>query len=240
MANNKATRITYPIDIVNAYSRSGKFNGGWTRASKRAYYSARQSLTKCLLEYRRPQLYHLCFLGKTNAEHKELLHALVQKLNRKGIPCEWWGAREVDADKGEHLHIYIVADAEKAKAKHLLNNYPNRFLGRLAQKKGIVLYANRPLDAIHEGRWFVELPWLGSSKATSPLAQARLDDALVWMTYPFKARGKPESAKGGQIYPASKPNRKRAAREVVQPGYARVLAPATEEKIMDGRMTYLQ
>jgi hypothetical protein len=205
MANNKATRLTYPTAIVNAND-----NGGWHPNGKRAYRKARQTLTNCLLTYKRPQLFHLCFQGRTNDEHKALLQVLIQRLDRKGIPSEWWGSREVDGMKGEHLHIFIVVDANDVRAQAILNNFEERFLGKEAAKRGIQVYPNRPRAEMHKGRYYVELPWLGSSRETSQDAMNRLDDALIWLTYPYKARGKPENAKGGQMFPASRPSRKRS------------------------------
>jgi hypothetical protein len=236
MANKKATRITYPTRIVNAHRIDAQgnrvSNGGWHKNGKRAYRKACLTLTNCLLTYKRPRLFHVCFKGGTYAQHKALLEKLVDKLDRKGIPCEWWGAREVDGM--EHLHIFLIVDSNDVQAQSILNTYEDQYLSKEATKLSIKVWINAPQAAVHEERRFVELPWLGSSRDTSPEAMARLEDALVWMTYPFKARGKPENAKDGQMFPASRPSRKRAyepEHDMPVQRHPRVLA-ATQQKAL--------
>lgn len=210
MANNKATRITYINTIVNAYNRQGEWNGGWHKDGKRAYRKARKTLTQCLLTYERPRLYHLGFKGQSVKVYKDLLQALRQHLVSKGAPCEWWGAVEEDEASGKHMHVFLVVDAKKARTHKIFQVDEERFLGREAAKRGIRPYVNPPRNAMHNGCYHIELPWQGSSRETSAEANERLEDALVWLTYLYKARSKPVNAEGGQIFPTSRPNRKRS------------------------------
>lgn len=214
MANSKASRITYPDTLVNGYRidpLGGRtWNGGWTLKGKRAYRQACITLTHCLLTYKRPQLFHLCFYGSTAKKHQTFVLFVAKYLRKeKRIPCQWFGSLEIDDRKGEHIHAYFVVDnGYEGWANDALNTFEGGYLVTEAAKRDIKMYVNKPQDPMHKGKWFVELPWLGSSKPTSPEAMARLEDALVWMTYPFKGRDKPENAKAGQTFPSSRPSRK--------------------------------
>jgi hypothetical protein len=209
--------IIYPTSVVNA-----KNNGGYHPLGKRAYRSAVKLIYDCLFVYREPRLYHLCFQGQTNKKHKARLQSLVQKIDRAGMPCEWFSARETDSEKGEHLHVFMLIDSGEVRAQSILNGFEDQFLGRECLKRGILLHINPPRNAIHGNNRYAALPYFGTGNRATETGFGRLDDALVWLTYAFKARGKPDvddKKINGHIFSRSRPNRKRVvdARTVTLP-----------------------
>lgn len=203
----KAT-IEYPTTVVNA-----KNNGGYHPLGKRAYRNAVKMIYDCLFTYGEPRLYHLCFQGQTNKAHKAMLHALVLKIDRAGVPCEWFfSARETDSEKGEHLHVFMLIDSGEVQAQSILNGFEDQFLGRECLKRGILLHINEPRNEIHGNNRYAALPYFGEGNRATELGFARLADALIWLTYIYKARGKPDvedKKKYGQIFSRSRPNRQR-------------------------------
>lgn len=202
----KAT-IEYPTSVVNA-----KNNGGYHLLGKRAYRNAVKLIYDCLFIYREPRLYHLCFQGQTNKKHKAMLHALVQKIDRAGVLCEWFSARETDSEKGEHLHVFMLVDSSEVRAQSILNGFEDQFLGRECLKRDILLHINSPRNEIHGNNRYAALPYFGDGNRATETGFARLADALVWLTYAFKARGKPnvdDKKINGQVFSRSRPNRKR-------------------------------
>lgn len=203
-----AATIEYPSIIVNA-----KNNGGWHPKGRRAYRNAVRVIYDCLQTYFEPRLFHLCFEGKTNRVHKKLLSELVQMVDRAGIRCEWFAARETDDVKGEHLHVMMIIDAYGLKALKIFNRCEDQPLAKLCAKHGVKLGLFKPRDAgLHGLNRYIALPYLGVGNKATERAHKRLADALIWATYLFKARSKPLGAdeKNGQLFPASRPNRKRA------------------------------
>ena len=204
----KAT-IDYPMSVVNA-----KNNGGYHPLGKRAYRNAVKMIYDCLFVYREPRLYHLCFQAQTNKVHKAMLQALVQKIDRAGIRCEWFSARETDSEKGEHLHVFMLIDSHETRAQSILNGFEDQFLGRECSKRGILLHINPPRNEVHGNNRYAALPYLGAGNKATTTGFSRLADALIWLTYIFKSRGKPdvEDKKiNGQVFSRSRPNRKRKA-----------------------------
>jgi len=203
--------ITYPSDIVN---RNG--NGGWHRKGKRAYRKAVLTILQCLQTYKEARLYHLCFEGKSHKKQVKMLNALVQMADRAGIKCEWFAARETaDKTKVDHLHCFMVIDAYGIKVAKVFNQFDDGQVGRLCAKHGVNFSIFSPKDdlGIHGRNTYMALPYQGPENRETELGRKRLADALVWLTYNFKARSKPlEAEADGQIFPASRPNRKRIER----------------------------
>lgn len=203
--------IQYPTAVVNGKINA---NAGYHPKGKRAYRNAVNRINSCLLSYREPRLHHLCFQESTNTEHKRMLHALVQHLDRKGIPCEWFSAREVDSMKGEHLHVFMLVDSSDYRSQAVLNGFEEGFLGSECLKRNILLHINRPQNDIHEKRKHAALPYLGPGNQATEAAKARLADSLIWLSYIYKLRGKPDAddkKADSQIFSSSRPNRKRSA-----------------------------
>jgi hypothetical protein len=142
-----------------------------------------------------------------------MLHALVQKIDRAGVLCEWFSARETDSEKGEHLHVFMLVDSSEVRAQSILNGFEDQFLGRECLKRDILLHINPPRNEIHGNNRYAALPYFGDGNRATETGFARLADALVWLTYAFKARGKPDvddKKINGQVFSRSRPNRKRA------------------------------
>jgi hypothetical protein len=203
----KAT-INYPSDIVN---RNG--NGGWHRKGKRAYRKAVLTILQCLQTYKEARLYHLCFEGKSHKKQVKMLNALVQMADRAGIKCEWFAARETaDTTKKDHLHCFMVIDAYGIKVAKVFNQFDDGQVAQLCAKHGVNFSIFIPKDdlGIHGRNTYMALPYQGPENRETELGRKRLADGLVWLTYNFKARSKPlEGEADGQIFPASRPNRKR-------------------------------
>lgn len=197
----------YPTNVVGTSS-----NKGFHPQGKRNYKKAVQTITSFLHRCKESRLYHLCFQGRTNNEHKAMLKALALKLTRKKMPHEWFSAREVDSEKGEHLHVFMLVDSAEANAAGILNGFEDQFLGAECKKRGIDLHVNKPRNEIHEPNRYAALPNFGPSGKPTPLGKARWEDAKAWLTYIYKRRGKPEADDrkvNGQIFSASRPSRQR-------------------------------
>jgi hypothetical protein len=208
--------IYYPSTIVD---RNG--NGGWHKNGKRAYRNAVTKIYECLQTYKEPRLYHLCFEeleddvpNKTdNAPHKTnmaMLNALVQMAEREGIRCEWFAAREqADATKKDHLHCFMIIDAHGIKVAKLFNQFEDGRVQQFCKARGVkfAIFSPKDYNAIHGRNTYMALPYQGQGNRQTPLGTERLNDALVWLTYNYKARSKPTDDSEGQIFPASRPSR---------------------------------
>lgn len=200
--------IVYPDTIVSAYN-----NGGWHKQGKRAYRNAVRKITDCLPLYREARLYHLCFEGKTHPEHMKMLHAVRQMATRAGIECEWFAAREVaDGTKTDHLHVFMLIDAYGNNVWKVFNQFDDGQVGQLCSDKGVkfAIFSPKDFQGIHGRNNYMALPYQGPGNRETALGRKRLADALVWLTYLYKARSKPEDDKKWQIFPASRPTRKAA------------------------------
>lgn len=198
--------IIYPDTIVNANN-----NGGWHKQGKRAYRNAVKKITDCLPLYREARLYHLCFEGKTHPEHMKMLHALRQMATRAGIECEWFAAREVaDATKADHLHVFMLIDAYGNNVWKVFNQFDDGQVGQLCNDHGVkfAIFSPKDFQGIHGRNNYMALPYKGPGNRETALGRKRLADALVWLTYLYKARSKPQDDKKWQIFPASRPTRK--------------------------------
>lgn len=218
--------IQYPGDIVN-YNN----NGGWHKQGKRAYRNAVRKITDCLPLYREARLYHLCFEGKTHPEHMKMLHALRQMATRAGIECEWFAAREVaDSTKADHLHVFMLIDAYGNNVWKVFNQFDDGQVGQLCGDKGIkfAIFSPKDFQGIHGRNNYMALPYQGPGNRQTALGGKRLADALVWLTYLYKARSKPQDDTKWQIFPASRPTRKAApvaAQEALDAQIATQVAP---------------
>jgi len=201
--------IKYPDDIVTKNN-----NGGWHPKGKRAYRSAVRTFMQCLQTYKEPRLYQLCFEGKTHKAQMEMLNALVQIADRAGIECEWFACREVaDMTKKDHIHAFIIINAHNVNVWSVFNQFDDGQVGQLCIKHGINFSIFPPKDekGIHNGNTYMALPYQGPGNRQTPLGTERLADALVWLSYAYKARSKPTDEEAdGQLFPASRPNRKRS------------------------------
>ncbi len=203
----KAT-TTYPSSVVNGRRRS---NAGWHPKGKRAYRNAERTIIKCLTSYRDPRLYHVVFSGGTAKQHRVMLTALCLRLTRKGYRHEWFAGREKSADKGEHLHIFVLVDTYGKQVHSILNTFDDCWLTTTCYQSRLNKpYVNGPQDIeIHGNNHYAQLPYLGPGNRATELGIARLVDALDWLSYIYKARDKHEGdwEKEGQIFPASRPKR---------------------------------
>lgn len=201
--------VQYPSTVVN---RNG--NGGWHRKGKRAYRNAVLTILQFLQTAKEPRLYHLCFEGKTHKKQMTMLKALVQMADRAGINCEWFAARETaDRTKVDHLHVFMVIDAYRIKVAKVFNQFDDGQVAQLCTKHGVNFSIFSPKDdlGIHGNNTYMALPYQGPGNRQTPLGTKRLNDALTWLTYNYKARSKPlEEEADGQIFPASRPTRKKS------------------------------
>lgn len=200
--------IEYPMGIVTKNN-----NGGWHPKGKRAYRNAVKTIHSCLLTYPKPRLYHLCFEGQTHKVQMNMLNALVQMADRAGIKLEWFACREVaDRTKKAHIHAFVIIDASTINPATVFNQFDDGQVQQLCAKHSVNFSIFSPKDdmEIHGNNTYMALPYLGPRNRKTALGQKRLADALVWLSYAYKARSKPlEEEADGQLFPASRPNRKR-------------------------------
>lgn len=200
--------ILYPSTIVDRNN-----NGGWHPKGKRAYRNAVRTIQACLQLYKEPRLYHLCFEGQSHKKQVKMLNAIVQMADRAGIKCEWFAARETaDRTKVDHLHCFMIIDAHGIKVAKVFNQFDDGQVAKLCAKHKVNFSIFSPKDdlGIHGNNTYMALPYQGPGNRETELGRQRLNDALTWLTYNYKARSKPlEEEADGQLFPASRPNRKR-------------------------------
>ncbi|MFC3469691.1 hypothetical protein ACFOHT_07465 [Massilia oculi] len=206
---------SYPDNVVSGRRRN---NAGWHPKGKRAYRAAKTKIVECLTYYREPRLYHLILSGCTYQKHKRVLVSLCQQLTRRGLPHEWFSARECSKERGEHLHVFILVDADQSPPQALLNMFEDCWLAKECRKHGLNNpWIAAPKNEIHAGNHYAQLPYLGPKNRATEQAQARLVDALEWLSYIHKARDKLDSEweEQGQIFSASRPRRDKALTAIV-------------------------
>lgn len=202
----KAT-TTYPDDVVHGRRRK---NAGWHPKGKRAYRAAKTKIIQCLTHYREPRLYHLILSGSTYSQHKTVLTALCQTLTRAGVPHEWFSARECSVERGEHLHVFVLVDADDSPPQAILNMFNDSWLTKECRKQGLNdPWIAKPKNEIHGDNPYAQLPYLGPTNRATEKATERLVDAMEWLSYIHKARDKLDKKweKQGQIFSASRPKR---------------------------------
>jgi hypothetical protein len=180
------TKVTKAND-GNHSPRQTRKAWAWIDACSASYTSARLYhlvFVMADLEFRCFGVYHI---------HKALLKRLMQHLRRKGIVASYHAAREIDDEKGEHLHVFLAVEGHSPKRPDaILNRKPNDWLATYAATQGIKVYINEPRDPMHNGLDYMTLP------ASKP---EKVADAKAWVSYLFKARSKPTS---GEIYTSSR------------------------------------
>lgn len=202
----KAT-TTYPDNVVHGRRRK---NAGWHPKGKRAYRAAKTKIIQCLTYYREPRLYHLILSGSTYSQHKMVLAALCQRLTRAQVPHEWFSARECSVERGEHLHIFVLVDADSSPPQAILNTFHDGWLTKECRTHELNdPWIASPTNEIHSGNYYAQLPYLGPTNRATEQATKRLVDALEWLSYIYKARDKLDNewGKQGQIFSASRPRR---------------------------------
>jgi len=132
--------------------------------------------------------------------YHEALTALVARLRRKGVPCQWRAALEDDGSKHLHMHIFLLVEAFASNPDHTLNRKADGWLLTLAAKTGISVRINPPRSAIH-----FQSDGTRNNYATLPKSKpAKLADCIEWISYLYKMRSKPDRR---EIYFASRPTR---------------------------------
>lgn len=176
---------------------SAKDNGGLH--SPRQYKKAKTMLETC--EYKKPRLYHLCFMDSTQVKpYQDVIKALAAELRRHRIPCQWKAALEEDDSKCLHMHIYLLVEANDNNPDHILNRKEGAYLYTLAAKNEISFRLNHPRDPIH-----FKADGKQKNYATLPKTKPeKLADCLEWISYLYKIRSKPDLR---QIYFSSRPAR---------------------------------
>lgn len=233
--------IIYPDNIVHRNN-----NGGWHKNGKRAYRNAVNTIHRCLPLFREARLYHLCFEAldevvgiktskEMNKSNRDMVNALVQIAEREGIKCEWFAAREIaDGTKKDHLHVFMLIDAYGIKVAKLFNQFEDGRVQQHCKAHGVKFAIFRPKDmeGIHGNNTYMALPYQGPGNKQTAKARKRLADALIWCSYLGKARSKPEDDKDGQIFPASRPTRKRKdpLPPAALPAAEEAVAPTTQSK----------
>lgn len=164
-----------------------KINGGMHNQKEYA------KLKKMLNEqaYKQPRLYHLVLMGSEQTkEYQSAIKALCFELRRKDIPCQWKACLEVDADKGLHFHVFILAEAKYINPCSILNHNAQGWLNIMMQRRGLRYYIAPPKSSIHQTA--------STKKNYATLAGEKLADCLIWISYLVKARSKPKNIR--QIY----------------------------------------
>jgi hypothetical protein len=143
----------------------------------------------------------------------KMLNGMVQIADRAGINLEWFACREVaDRTKKAHVHAFMIIDAYGGNPYRVFNQFDDGKVAELCARHGVNFSIFSPKDdlGIHARTDYMTLPYQGPGNKQTFQGGERLKDALRWLAYCFKARSKPlEEEADGQIFPASRPNRKR-------------------------------
>lgn len=132
-------------------------------------------------------------------QHQAAMKALCLELRRQDIPCQWKACLEVDAEKGLHFHIFILAEAKHRSPCAVLNHNSQHWLNVMMQKRGLTYYIAPPHNLIHRNREGKRLNY-------ATLAGEKLADCIVWISYLVKRRSKLDSMT--HIYFSSRPGRR--------------------------------
>jgi hypothetical protein len=199
-------RRTASSAAKSAHAPFGKYDTKITAANG-GNHSPRQTrkawawIDECSAEHTAARLYHLVFVmadsefGREFTAyhiHKSVLKRLMQQLRRKGIEASYQAAREIDDEKGDHLHAFVCVESFAKRPSAVLNRKPEDWLVKFAAAQGVKVYINEPRDPMHNGKTFMRLP------ASKP---EKIADAKKWVSYLFKKRSKPDH---GEIYSASR------------------------------------
>ena len=117
-------------------------------------------------------------------------------------------------ERGEHLHIFVLVDADSSPPQAILNTFDDGWLTKECRKHKLNdPWIASPSNEVHAGNYYAQLPYLGPTNRATEQAKRRLVDAMEWLTYIYKARDKldAEWEKQGQIFSASRPNRDKKA-----------------------------
>jgi len=149
--------------------------------------------------YTSPRLYHLVMMGSEQSrDYQAAMKALCLELRRQDIPCQWKGCLEVDAEKGLHFHVFILAEAKHRNPCSVLNHNSQHWLDVMMQKRELTYYIAPPENPIHRTK-------LGKQVNYATLAGEKLADCLIWISYLAKSRSKIDEMK--RIYFGSQPSR---------------------------------
>ena len=157
------------------------------------YRAAKTKIIQCLTHYRQPRLYHLILSCNTYSQHKTVLTALCQRLTRAGVPHEWFSARECSVERGEHLHIFILVDADNSPPQAILNTFKDSWLTKECRSQGLNdPWIASPSNEIHSGNYYAQLHYLGPTNRATEQATQRLVNVMEWLSDIYKARDKPD------------------------------------------------
>lgn len=152
-------------------------------------------------EYVQARLYHLCFLGSTQVKpYQAAINALAERLRDHDAPCQWKAALEDDAERGLHMHVFFLVEANRFVPDHIINRKAGGWLDIMTLKKEITFKINPPRSAIHnppdkEPKNYATVP---------KTKKAKVADCIEWISYLYKMRSKPKMR---QIYFSSRPSR---------------------------------
>ena len=166
-------------------------------------------------DYSKARLYHVVFhryKGSTiypvESDFKYAINALCEKLRDNNVPCEWKSAFEWEDEKGGlHMHVMLLVEAGAGGnpeywLKHDVDG--DSWLSETLKPKHVDFHVAPPKNVIHRTSLGKKYRY-----AYIPKEGAKLDDALVWVSYIFKNRGKENVAHlVSNIYGSSRPQRK--------------------------------
>jgi hypothetical protein len=147
--------------------------------------------------YKHGRLYHLTLTGSEDkAVYRKVLDALCKKLRTNKMPVMWKACYERDAKKRFHQHIYLLIEANDRHPDSVMHYRKGNFLESLTTDNGLAFTIAQPDNPMH----YVAGKQVNSMYVPKTPC-ARLDDALVWISYLYKMRSKEDV--GTQIYTSS-------------------------------------
>lgn len=131
-------------------------------------------------DLKQPVMYHLVFTGSQSIKtYQATTKALARRLRNYGCRIEYFGAYEVQPDKGLHAHVFLLIETSKKTPFKILDITEGGYLAKLAKTKNInPVHISKPKHRMHGGQLFAR-----------PVGD-KLEDCKAWFSYIYKARSK--------------------------------------------------
>lgn len=155
--------------------------------------------------WRSPRLFHVVMTGATKSVYQQLLTRLCRKVRSTEALCDYKAAIELDSTKGLHCHVMLVLGNITCK--------PERYFTRADESGAIdasllrqvvreVQADCQSLKVSVQPPQSQPVPYIEFNQSNND----RLNEAVEWCSYAFKARSKPK----GSCYMSSRPARRPA------------------------------
>ncbi len=143
------------------------------------------------------RLYHLVLTGSEDRkDYQWAIDLLCRELRANDMPVMWKACYERDDKKRFHAHYFLLIEAHHKIPCQIMRYRKGEFLESRLSERGLQFTIAPPGKDVHHYKG-KQQNYAFVPKKAGP----RLDDALIWISYLFKARSKQDVE--GQIYTSS-------------------------------------